>query len=168
MRMTATLRLQHQTEEPPMSRKVLFVRNLLAKRMTLSWFQRYGWKANLSWFSKICNHFREIAAWIRKSLTMITVLLEKRPLKGKFSKTYSERIHHVTEWRFVCKFRENWLTGNRQSRALFTWQKKTKLPQGLPLSLLRGSRPKSVRASSEQYTRSSPNFIQIRSLPAEL
>ena len=32
------------------------------------------------------------------------------------------------------------LTGNRQSRALFTWQK-TKLPQGLPLSLLRGSRP---------------------------
>jgi len=31
----------------------------------------------------------------------------------------------------------------------------------LPLSLLRGSRPKSVRASSRQYTWSAPNFIQI-------
>jgi len=48
---------------------------------------------------------------------------EKRPLKGKFSKNYSERIHHVTESHLVCKFREIWLTGNRQSRALFTWQK---------------------------------------------
>jgi len=38
----------------------------------------------------------------------------------------------------------------------------------LPFSPLRGSRPKSVRASSRQYTQSSPNFIQIRSLPAEL
>ena len=42
--------------------------------------------------------------------------------------------------------------------------KKTKLR----LSLLRGSRPKSVRASSKQYTRSSPNFVQIHSLPAKL
>jgi len=80
-------------------------------------------RANLSWFSKICNQFREIAAWSRKSLMMITFFLEKRPLKGKFSKNYSERIHHVTEPRLVCKFREIWLTGNRQSRALFTWQK---------------------------------------------
>jgi len=79
-------------------------------------------RPNLSWFSKICNHFREIAAWSRKSLTMITVFL-KRPLKGKFSKNYSERIHHITEPRLACKFRQIWLTGNRQSCALFTWQK---------------------------------------------
>jgi len=46
--------------------------------------------------------------------------LEKRPLKGKFSKNYSKRIHHVTESRLVCKFREISLTGNRQSHALFT------------------------------------------------
>jgi len=46
--------------------------------------------------------------------------------------------------------------------------KKAKNRQALALSLLRGSRPKSVRASSRQYTRSAPNFIQIRSLPAEL
>ena len=48
---------------------------------------------------------------------------KKRPLKGKFSKNYSKRIHHVTESRLVCKFCEIWLTGNQQSRALFTWQK---------------------------------------------
>jgi len=42
---------------------------------------------------------------------------------GEFSKNYSERIHHVTESRLVCKFREIWLTGNPESRALFTWQK---------------------------------------------
>jgi len=51
-------------------------------------------------------------------------LEKKRLLKGKCSKTYSGRIHHVTESRLVRKFREIWLTGNRQSRALFTWQKK--------------------------------------------
>ena len=39
---------------------------------------------------------------------------------------------------------------------------KKKILQALPLSLLRGSRLKSVRASSKEYTRSSPNFIQIR------
>ena len=44
-------------------------------------------RANLSWFSKIYNHFREIAAWRRKSLTMTTVFFwKKRPLKGKFKK----------------------------------------------------------------------------------
>jgi len=90
----------------------------------------------------------------------------KKTHKGKFSKNYSERIHQLIESRLVCKFREIWLTRNRQSRALFTSQKK--IPQGLLLSLLRGSRPKSVRASSKHDTRSSPNFIQIRSLPAEL
>jgi len=80
---------------------------------------------------------------------MITVFWKKDPLRANFQKNYSERIHRLSETRFVCKFRENWLTGNRQSRALFTWQKKTKLPQGLPLSLLRRSRSKSARASSK-------------------
>ena len=84
-------------------------------------------RANLSSLFKICNHFREIAAWIRKSLTMIKVFLEKGPLRANFpQKNVSERIHHVTEPRLVWKFRDIWLTGNRQSRALFTWQRKTK------------------------------------------
>ena len=40
--------------------------------------------------SKICNHFWEIAAWSRKSLTMIKVFWRKRPLKVKFSKNVSK------------------------------------------------------------------------------
>jgi len=40
-------------------------------------------------------------------------------------------------------------------------KKKTKKNRlALPLSLLRGSRPKYVRARTRQYTRSAPNFIQ--------
>ena len=80
---------------------------------------------------------------------------EKDP---KFSKMFSERIHHFSDPRLVCKFREIWLTGNRWSRALFMWQK-TKLPLALPLSLLRRSRPKSVTASSRhsKYPKFHPN-----------
>jgi len=59
---------------------------------------------------------------------MIKIFRKKDPSRANFQKNVSERIHRVTERRFVCKFRENWLTGNRQSRALFTCQKKTKLP----------------------------------------
>jgi len=36
---------------------------------------------------------------------------------------FSERIHHLSDPRLVCKFRKIWLTENRQSRALFTSQK---------------------------------------------
>ena len=108
--------------------KSFLVRSLLARRIILSWFQRYGWKANhrranLPSLSKICNHFWEIAAWSRKSLTMITVFWKKGPLRANFQKQIFERIHHVTEPGLVCKFREIWLTGNRQSGALFTWQR---------------------------------------------
>jgi len=44
--------------------------------------------ANLSWFSKICNHFREIAAWSRKSLTLtLTFFFGKiDPLRANFQK----------------------------------------------------------------------------------
>jgi len=99
-------------------------------------------RTNLSSCSKICNHFREIEGWSQKSLTMIKVFWKKERANFQkvFPKGFTASQNHV-----VCKFRENWLTRNRQSRALFTWQK-TKLLQGLPLSLLRGSRPKSVRA----------------------
>jgi len=47
-------------------------------------------------------------------------------------------------------------------------KRKRKFRLKLTLPLLRGSRPKFVRDSSKQYIRSSPNFIQIRSLLAEL
>jgi len=52
--------------------------------------------------------------------------------------------------------------------ALYLMDKKTKIRLALPLPLLRGSRPKFVSYSSEQYARSFPNFIQIRPLAAEL
>ena len=47
-------------------------------------------RANLSWFSKICrpNHFREIAAWSRKSLTMITFFGKKTPYGQIFKKKF--------------------------------------------------------------------------------
>ena len=74
-----------------------------------------------------CHDFPRFVIISEKSLTMITVFFGKRPLKGIFfSKNYFERIQRVTEPRLVCKFHEIWLIGNRQSRALFTWQKKTK------------------------------------------
>jgi len=52
--------------------------------------------------------------------------------------------------------------------ARYLMDKKTKFRLALTLPLLRGSRPKFVRDSSEQRTRRFPNFIQIRSLPVEL
>jgi len=56
---------------------------------------------------------------------------------------------------------------NRRNRALFTGQK-TKFRLPLKLSLLRGSRSKSARASPQQCAHSAPDFTQIGSLSAEL
>jgi len=78
---------------------------------------------------------------------------------------FSEKIHGDIDPSLVCKFREIWLTGNTVVRYLPV-KKQNRLH--LPLSLLRGSRPKYVRASFRQYTRRAPNFIRIRTLPAEL
>ena len=47
-------------------------------------------------------------------------------------------------------------------------QKTTKFRLPLKLSLLRGSRPKSARASSRQCAHGAPDFIQIGSLSAQL
>jgi len=43
----------------------------------------------------------------------ICIFWKEQPFMGKFSKFCSERIHHLTDPRLVCKFREIWLTGNR-------------------------------------------------------
>ena len=56
-------------------------------------------RATLSWFSQICNHFREIAAWSRKSLTMITVFWTKDPLRAIFQKKIFRKdspCHRIT------------------------------------------------------------------------
>ena len=125
-------------------------------------------RANLSWLSKICNHFGEIATRSQKSLTMIKqnwgIFWKKDPLRANFQKKYFERMYNVLEAHVVCKFREIWLTGNRQSRALFTWQK-TKLPQGLLLLLLRGS---CCQGQPQTIYSKFPKFHPNHSLPAEL
>jgi len=72
------------------------------------------------WLSEVGSHSR----CYRK-----TCLFKKRqPLVGRFSKSCSERIHHFSDPRLVCKFREIWPTGNRSSRALFTGQNKQTFP----------------------------------------
>jgi len=73
----------------------------------------------------------------------------KRPLTVKFWKFYFESFHRDTDRRVVFKFREITRTGNRWNRALLTWQKDR---LALQLSLLRGSRPKSARASPRRPT----------------
>jgi len=47
-------------------------------------------------------------------------------------------------------------------------QKTTKFRLPLKLSLLRGSRPKSARASPQHFAHNVPDFIQIGSLSAKL
>ena len=65
----------------------------------------------------------------------------------------------------VLKCRKIFPTGNRRNRALFTGQK-IRLP--FKLSLLRGSRPKSVSASPLHLTHTVPDFIEIGSLSTVL
>jgi len=63
--------------------------------------------------------------------------------------------------------RISWNLANRKSvKSCVICVTKNRL--ALPLSLLRRSRPKTVVASSRQYTPCAPSFTQIRSLPAEL
>ena len=39
-------------------------------------------------------------------------LFGKRPLTGKFSQTFSQRVHHLSDPHLVGKFCEIWLTRN--------------------------------------------------------
>ena len=116
-------------------------------------------------FPSIYNHCGVMAAWSCKALKKIHffAFFRKTIPCGKFSKFCSERIHRLTDRRVVFKFREIWPTGNRQCRALFTWQK-TKLPLALQLSLLRGLRSESSRASPRQFSECSkfhPNRFSL-------
>jgi len=108
-------------------------------------------------FSAICNYGVVMASWSRTKLKIcdnyLAFLLEKRPLTVKFSKFCSERFHHHTDQRVVCKFCEIWPTGHRWNHALLTKQKKTKFRLALQLSLLRRSRRKSASASPNNVLR---------------
>ena len=83
--------------------------------------------ANLSWLSKICNYFGEIAAGSRKSLTLIKPkwrFFGKKTPYGNFSQMFSKPPHSARKHVFLCKFREIWPIGSRWNRALFNGQKK--------------------------------------------
>jgi len=150
------------------------VRSLLARRMTeliptvwtMDGKPTFHRRANLSWFSKICNHFREIAAWSQKSLTMNTVFLEKRSLKGKFSKNYSERTQEPHRTRSCVQISWN-LADQKSAKSCVVYLTKKTSARSPALASARIA-PKICPRQPEQYTRSSPNFIQIRSLPAKL
>jgi len=58
--------------------------------------------------------------------------------------------------------------GGRKIGKVMRYLPDKKFRLALPLSLLRESRPKSVKASLRQCTHSAPDFIQIGSLLAEL
>ena len=96
------------------------------------------------------------------------VFLEKRPLALKFSKLGFESFHRDTDQRVLFKFRKIWPTGNRRSRAFLPDKRKTEFRLVPQLSLRRGSRLKSARASPRQCTQSAPDFIEIGSFSAEL
>jgi len=119
-------------------------------------------RSNLSWLSKICNHFGEIAAGSRKSLTLIKqkcFFWEKDPLRANFHKCFPKRHMRIRKHVFLCKFRVIWPTGSRWNRALFNGQK-NKISARAPAVASARIAPKICGDNSEQYTRSSPNFIQ--------
>jgi len=91
----------------------------------------------------------------RKNCWEIFAFLEKPTLTLNFSKFCSEIFHRDTNRPVVFKFRVIWPTKNQWNRALLAWQKKT-FCLVLQLSLLRGSRQKSARASPQQCTQSAP------------
>jgi len=128
-------------------------------------------RANLSWLSAICEHYGEIAAWSRKSREHFqakVAFLEKKTPYGQIFKN----VFQKDSWRhrFTSCVQILWNFAERKlvKSCVIYLTKKTKFWLALPLLLLRGSCPKSARASSRQYTPSAPNFIQIHSLPAEL
>ena len=109
-------------------------------------------RANLSWFSEICNHLGEIAAGSRKSLTLINprwrfFLGKKTPYGQIFTNVFKSpnSAHGNTS------FCANFVKFGRPEVgeiARYLMDKKTKFRLALPLPLLRGSRPKVVRDSS--------------------
>ena len=124
-------------------------------------------RTNQSWLSKIWNYF----AGSRKSFAVLWKNLhfwKKTTPCGKILKISFRKDSPTCRTTSCVQISWNLADRKSETRALFTGQKKQNNRPALPLSLLSGLRPKSVMASSRQYTRSALNFIQIRSPPAEL
>jgi len=73
----------------------------------------YGWKANIPQACQPVMTFRDLYSLQRNcgrkseivdcDQAKLEVFWKKRPLTGKFPKKYSERTHHLSESRLVCK-----------------------------------------------------------------
>jgi len=103
------------------------------------------------------NYCWLMTAWSWRSGNFVSIFFWKRPLMVKSSKFCSESFHGDTDWHSCPK-------GNGGNRALFTSQKNF---GSLKLSQLRGSCPKSARASPQHLAHSVPDIMQIGSLSAE-
>ena len=121
-------------------------------------------------FSNICNHFADLAAWSRKSLTTFTQRWpfgKKTPYGQIFKNVFRKDSPSL---RSTSCEQISWNLADRKpvKSCIICVTKKTKY------GLLSRSRfcadraPNLTGASSRQYSRSTPNFIQICSLSAEL
>jgi len=72
---------------------------------------------------------------------------------------FSEKIHAHIEPRLMCKFRD-WLTGNRQTRALFTGQKKNKKFRWLSRSRFCADRAQNLSEPAPENILGVPKFHQ--------
>ena len=118
-------------------------------------------------FRAICNQCGVMAAWSRKTLKFeddFFAFWGKKTPCGKISKILFRKfslLHQSTFFSNFVKFVRRKIGEIVRFLLVKNW-----LP--LKLSLLRGSRPKSARASPKQCTQSAPDFIQIGSLSTEL
>ena len=89
----------------------------------------------------------------------------------KFSKFCSESLHCDTERRCCVQMSENLSDGKSVKSCVIYQTKNAQIRFFLKLSLLRGSWPKSARASPaspQHLAHNIPNFNQIGSLLAEI
>jgi len=110
-----------------------------------------------------------MAAWSRKTLKIVAKklpFLEKWPLMVKFSTFCSEGIHQDTH-RSTCYVQISWNLADRKlvKKCVTYRARKAKFRLALPLSLLRGLRPKSARISSGHCTH--PNRFTFGRVIAE-
>ena len=127
-------------------------------------------RANQSWLSKICNHFAGIAAWSPKSLTtfaQMLTFLEKDPLRANFHKCFPigftiSQIHVLCA--NIVKF--GWPDIGNVVRYLP--DKKNKISARSPVLAFARIEPKICQGQLQTIYSEYPNFIEIRSLPAEL
>ena len=120
-------------------------------------------------FPAICNHCGVIAAWTRNTLKYFEIF-------AFFGKTtHYGKIFKILLWKFLsrhqsmCCVQISWnLADGKSVKSCVAYLTKKQFRLALQLSLLRGSRTKSVRASLWQYTQNAPDFILIGSVSAKV